>query len=242
MTLLSIADAVADETKGPKPVTIASNADPAAENILRLINKVGKALVKSHSWNILTKEQTVTASGSETLIAAASMPTGFDRIIPETFWDRGSNNLISGPIGAVEWQGLKVQTYSSQNKKFRYRGGDIITSPTIDSGTVCAFEYIDNRWADIAAGGSTKTAFTLDTDVALIDEDLIIYGAIFEWLDAEGQPSRNAAVQYKSYFDLLVKADNMSTKILTAGDIFSQNTRHFDGTPKASRASYGGDF
>ena len=161
MTLLSIANSVADETKGPRPETIASNTDPAAQNILRLINKVGKRLQKAYAWNIITKEGTVTAPGVETLIASAALPSDFDRIIPETFWDRGSNNLISGPISAVEWPGLRVQTYSSQNK---------------------------------------------------------------------------------DHFDLLVKSDEMSADVLVSADIFAQNTRHFTGDPKASRASYGGDF
>ena len=162
MTLLTIANAVADETKGPRPETIASNTDPAAQNILRLINKVGSRLQKSFAWNILTKESTVTAGGSETLIAAASLPGDFDRIIPETFWDRGTNNLISGPVSAVEWQGLKVQTYDSQNKKYRYRGGDIITSPAVASGSTCAFEYVSTQWVR-KADGDAKSSMTIDS-------------------------------------------------------------------------------
>ena len=241
MTLLTIANAVADETKGPRPETIATNTDPAAQNILRLINKVGNRLQKSFAWNILTKEATVTAGGSETLIAAASLPSDFDRIIPETFWDRGTNNLISGPVSAVEWQGLKVQSYSSQNKKYRYRGGDIITSPAVASGSTCAFEYVSTQWAR-KADGTAKSSMTIDTDYTVLSEELMIYGTVFEWLDAEGQPSSNAARQYLDEFNLLVSADETSANILTSGDIFSQNSRHFTGEPRASRASYGGDF
>jgi|TARA_R110000796_G_scaffold4016_1_gene15305 hypothetical protein len=241
MTLLTIANAVADETKGPRPETIASNTDPAAQNILRLINKVGSRLQKSFAWNILTKESTVTAGGSETLIAAASLPGDFDRIIPETFWDRGTNNLISGPVSAVEWQGLKVQTYDSQNKKYRYRGGDIITSPAVASGSTCAFEYVSTQWVR-KADGTAKSSMTIDTDYTVLSEELMIYGTVFEWLDAEGQPSSNAARQYLDEFNLLVSADETSANILTSGDIFSQNSRHFTGEPRASRASYGGDF
>jgi|TARA_R110002124_G_scaffold270291_1_gene438705 hypothetical protein len=241
MTLLTIANAVADETKGPRPATIATNTDPAAQNILRLINKVGNRLQKSFAWNILSKEGTVTASGSETLIAAAALPADFDRIIPETFWDRGTNNLISGPISPVEWQGLKVQTYDSQNKKYRYRGGDIITSPAVAAGSTCAYEYVSTKWARNAAA-TAKTSMTIDTDYSVLSEELIIYGTIFEWLDAEGQPSANAARQYMDEFNILVSADETSDNILTSGDIFAQNSRHFTGEPKASRASYGGDF
>jgi len=241
MSLLSIANAVADETKGPRPETIATNTDPAAQNILRLVNKVGNRLQKAYAWNILTREATLTASGSETLIAASALPGDFDRIIPETMWDRGTNNLISGPVSAVEWQGLKVQSYASQNKKWRYRYGDILTSPAVDAGNTVAYEYVSSKWAK-NSGGVVQTSMTADTDTAVISEELIIYGTIWEWLDSEGQPSASAFQQFKSEFDSLVDADEASADILTTGDIFAQNSRHFTGEPKASRASYGGDF
>lgn len=242
MTLLTIANAVADETKGPRPATIAANTNPDAQNILRLVNKVGISLMSSYAWDILTEEKTFTAPGAEVLLAAAAMPADFDRFVPETFWNRADNNLLSGPVGAVEWQGLKVQTFSSQNKKFRYRGGDILTQPVIASGAAMAFEYVSNKWVDIASPGTPKVAFTIDTDTALISEELITRGTVYEWLLGEGQPWNVAAKGYKDYFDLLVDNERASGNVSPAGDIFSQNSRHFTGDPKASRASYGGDF
>jgi hypothetical protein len=242
MTLLSIANAIADETKGPRPVTIAGNTNPDAQNILRIINKVGTRLMKVYTWNILSKEEAFTASGVEVLLAAASMPTDFDRFIDETFWDRDSNNLISGPITAVEWNGLKVQTFSSQNKKFIYRGGDILTQPVFASGVNCAFEYISKNWVDIAATGTPKAAMTIDTDISLLDDELVIAVAKYEWLKDEGQPFNAAAMDAKDMLDMLTDNDASSQNIAVTGDIFAQNTRHFEGAPKASRASYGGDF
>ena len=41
---------------------------------------------------------------------------------------------------------------------------------------------------------------------------------------------------------MLVKNDRPTDNIAVTGDIFTQNTRHFDGTPKASRIYYGNDF
>lgn len=242
MTLLTIANAVADQTKGPRPATIASNTNPDAQNILRVINMVGLRLARSYAWNIIRKEHTFTATGNEVVLASASMPSDFGRFIPETFWDRDSNNLVSGPIGPVEWGGLKVQTFSSQNKKFIYRGGDILTQPVFSSGVNLAFEYVSKNWCDIAAGSGEKAAFTIDTDVALLDEELITLGAVFEWLDSEGQPSAMAARTFQDYFDLIVGNDAASDNIAVTADIFAQNSRHFEGSPKASRASYGGDF
>ena len=85
MSLLTIANAVADETKGPRPETIATNTDPAAQNILRLINKVGKRLMLTYNWNILRKEKAFTASGNEIVVTAANMPSDFNRFVTETF-------------------------------------------------------------------------------------------------------------------------------------------------------------
>ena len=242
MSLLTIANAVADETKGPRPVTIINNTNPDAQNILRLVNKVGLHLARAYPWSILRTEHTFNAPGVETLLAAGAMPSNFDRFIPETFWDRGSNNLLSGPVGAVEWQGLKVQTFSSQNKKFTWRGGAVLTQPVVASGVNMAFEYIKVNWCEVAAGGSEKAAFTIDTDKALIDEELIILGTIYEWLLSEGQPWQGASKSYRDYFDMLTDNEIADGNVAVAADIFAQNSRHFSGDPKASRASYGGDF
>jgi hypothetical protein len=242
MSLLTIANAVADETKGPRPETIATNTDPAAQNILRLINKVAIRMMLVYNWNILRKEHAFTASGNEIVLASANIPADFNRFVTETFWDRGSNNLVSGPVSPVEWQGLKVQTFSSSNKKFIFRGGDVYALPIFATGTSLSFEYVSDKWAVAAADGSKKTSFTIDTDTALINEELIIYGTIFEWLSAEGQPAGVAAKQFQDHFNLMIDNDTTTANIAVTGDIFAQNTRHFTGDPKASRSSYGGDF
>lgn len=242
MTLLSISNAVADETKGPRPATVAANTNPDAQNILRIINKCGVKLALAYDWNILRVESTVTAPGVETLVAASAMPADFGRFVPETMWDRDTNNLISGPIRPVEWNGLKVQTFSSQNKKFIYRGGAILTAPIIDSGVTVAYEYVKKNWCDVAAGGTEKAAMTIDTDVTLIDEELVVRYAVYEWLASEGQPFQLAFKGFEDYFNLLTDTEAATSNVAVVADIFGQNSRHFEGSPKASRASYGGDF
>ena len=87
MSLLTIANAVADETKGPRPETIATNTDPAAQNILRLINKVAIRMMLVYNWNILRKEHAFSASGNEIVLASANIPADFNRFVTETFWD-----------------------------------------------------------------------------------------------------------------------------------------------------------
>ena len=240
-TLLQIATAVADETKGPRFSDIAQNVDPDAQNILRLVNKVGTRLMRMYDWNILRDEETVTASGDEILITSANMPVDFDRFVPETFWDRSTNNLVSGPITPVEWNGLKVQTFSSQNKKFIFRGGAVLAQPIFDSGVSLAFEYISNFWCEDSVGAGLTTMVS-DSDVSRLDSELVISIVKYEWMASEGQPTIAVVSEAKEMITRLINNDASSENIAVTGDLFAQNTRHFEGAPKASRASYGGDF
>ena len=242
MSLLSMANAVADESKGPRPVTIIGNTSVEARQILRLLTKVGIRLMKIYPWQILRFEKAFTAPGVETLLSADNMPSDFNRFIPETFWDQDTNNLLSGPIKPVEWNGLKTQTYASQNKKFIFRAGAILTVPVFDSGVNVAFEYVGENWVDITAGGTPKAAFTIDTDVALLNEELMIAVTKYEYLKDEGQPWLAAAKDAKDALDTECDNDAKTTKITVAGDIFARNTRHFQGAPQPSRAAYGADF
>lgn len=240
-TLLEIANAVADETKGPRPSTIAQNTNSEAQNILRLVNKVGTRIMRMYDWNILRLEESFLGSGDEILISKSNMPVDFDRFVPETFWDRSTNNLVSGPISPVEWNGLKVQTFSSQNKKFIFRGGAVLALPIFDSGTTLAFEYISNYWCENSEGvGLSK--MVSDSDVVRLDSELIISVTKYEWMASEGQSTTASAAEAKDMIDRLINNDASSENVAVTGDLFAQNTRHFEGSPKASRASYGGDF
>lgn len=237
MTLLTIVHGVSDLTSGPRPASIAGNTNPEAQNYLRIVNKVGKKLMKIYAWNSLRKEFVFNAPGSETLIAAASMPDDFDRFIPETFWNRGNYNLLSGPVSAVEWNGLKAYNPSIENTKFIYRGGDVLTIPTVDSGSECAFEYVSNQYVLSTDGVTYKTSFTADTDTSLIDEELITLAATWEWLASEGQPFDVAFNDFRDYFNVLQDNENATEMIAVSADIFARDSRHSTGTPAASRTS-----
>ena len=239
MTLLDISNGIADETKGARPATIGGNADPAAQQLLRIINKVGTRLMRIYPWQELRKEQTfVSIAGEE---QTGALPSDFDRFVPETFWDRDSNNLLSGPISPVEWNGLKVQTFTSENKKFIHRGGSIFALPVLGVGVNMAFEYVNKNWCQ-SSGGTPQTKFAADTDVSLLDEELLIVIGKYEWLKDEDQPYGEAAKDAKGILDTLTDNDRPIANIAVAADIFTQNTRHFDGQPKASRIYYGNDF
>jgi hypothetical protein len=229
MTLLTICRDVADELNLPRPATVVGNADTNAQKMLRYANKVGTALMRDVPWQALRSEQTFTSLASET--QTGILPAGFDRFIPETFWDRSAKTLISGPVTPSEWAGLKAVGYSdTENRKFALRGSNVLIQPTIGAGASLAFEYIKNTWALAASGGAPQTGYLADGDTTVFSEELITAGMVFVFLDGIGQPSSMALATFQRMLDTLAENDQARADVAVAGDIFGGG-RHFTGIP-----------
>jgi hypothetical protein len=228
MTLLSICQAIADEISIIRPSTIVGNSNPEVQRLLRYADKAGTRMMKSYPWQILRKEKTFTGVAGET--QTSILPSDFDRFVPETFWDRTNQILFAGPISPVEWNSLKAASYQGNNK-FILRGDSVRVIPNLDGGESIAYEYVKKNWCQ-SSGGTEQAAWAADSDTGIIDEEMLIYAGIFEYLDGEGQPSGNALAQMRNYMRVLTENDQPAAGVMAAADIFG-NGRHFDGNPTA---------
>lgn len=232
MTLLTIAQDVADEVRTTvRPTSVISNTDPDAQNILRLANKVGKDLMEMFAWQVLTKEQTFTSVAGEE--QTSILPSDFDRFVDETFWDRSSKRLYSGPVTSKRWQSLKASDSVGNVRAFRLRGDSVFVLPAQTAGNSLAFEYVSNQWCQ-SSGGAGQTVWTDDEDTGVIDEELMTLGLIFEYYKTQGLPQAAAALEdYNDKITLLSGNDNGDTPILAAGDVFA-GVRHDTGEPQGT--------
>jgi len=226
MTLLTIVQGALDEVNGPDLATLAGNTDPSAKKMLRIVNKCGLDLMRAVPWQVLRKEQTFTTISGET--QTAILPSDFDRFVPEAFWDRTEKRKIDGPVSSVEWQGLKATAYSGTRRKYIYRGGAVSILPAYSAGNSLAFEYISKNWCQ-ASDETPQSAFAADTDTGILDEELLTLATRFAYLESEGLPSQMANRDLLTYMKKLVKNDQPTGGILSAGDIFGG--RHFTGAP-----------
>jgi hypothetical protein len=234
MTLLTIVQDAADQVGVYQPTTVVGNTDPDAAKFLRLSQKVGRKLISAYDWQALRKEVTFTAAAAEE--QSGVIPVDFDRFVPETFWDRSNVYLVSGPISAVEWQGLKANDISGNVRKFIYRGGSVFTVPAFAGTESCAFEYISTYWVDTDADGvGEAAAWAADTNTSLIDEELVTLGLVYEYLAGEGLPAKDAGAAYLDRYKQITQNDQKRTMVLVAGDIFGGG-RHFTGTPAVNAA------
>lgn len=234
MSLLTIAQDASDEIGISRPATAFANTSPEVQKLVRLSNKVGYRLMRLVPWQILRKEHTFTSLAAETQIADITATlTDFDRIIPETFWNRTDILLQSGVTGPTEWQGFKANAYTNtQVPKYIIRGNALLITPTLTSGKSMAFEYVSQNWCQ-SSGGTGQAKWAADTDTGVLNEELLTLGLIYAFLDAEGLPAGSALAHFEEAFQTLVENDQPASGVMVAGDIWAGG-RHFDGAPPAS--------
>jgi hypothetical protein len=229
MTLLTICRDAADEIGIDRPSSVISNPQPHVQKLARYANKAGKQLMKNVAWQVLRKERTFSALGQET--QTSILPSDFDRLVTETFWNRTAQRLIDGPVSATEWQSLKAFSYAG-DPKFAYRGDSILIIPVPSAGQTLAFEYVSENWCQ-SSGGTAQSAWAADDDTGIIDEELITRAVKYLYLTDEGLPNGGAAAELESYLNDLVQSDQPGASVMVAADIFG-GARHFAGAPATS--------
>lgn len=188
MSLLDVAKAVHEEVGLPTPSTVISNGDRAVKKLLRLINRAGKRLAKKN-WTVLQKEHTFsTADGT----ASYDFPDDYARIIDLTAWNRDSYWQMRGPLSAREWQIKKSALVASTSLRANFRikadtrVKKFFIDPTPSAVEDLVFEYISSEWVASSDNSEGKVAYADDTDVSLIDEELIELDVIWRLLDRNG--------------------------------------------------------
>lgn len=236
MSLLTICQGAADEIQEARPGSIVGNGDDSARRFLRYANKVGNRLMTQAAWQVLRKEVTFQAVSGEA--QPGILPADFDRFVPETFWNRSDRFLLAGPISPAQWNGLKALDYvAPDSRKFIYRGNAIHVIPAFGGGEACAFEYVSRNWVDTNGDGEGDAAsWQADNDMALLDEELLLYGVAFEWLASESLESAGPMFgQYVDRLNLLLGNDQPSADVLVTADIFApSSSRHFQGAPPSN--------
>lgn len=188
MSLLSVAQAVAEEVGLTAPNSIIGSSDKTAKQLLRLINRSGKLLAKKN-WTILQKEETFSTVSST---ASYSLPSDFERLLDGTAWDRSDYWSLRGPLSPNEWQAYKSALVATPIVRSRFRikpdtrVNKFFLDPTPTGTLSMVFEYASDQWVRDSGNTIGKTAYAVDTDVALISEELIELDAIWRFLERKG--------------------------------------------------------
>jgi hypothetical protein len=90
-----------------------------------------------------------------------------------------------GSLDPQSWQNYKAWGISNPFPKYRIRGGLLLLMPVPSAGDSYYFEYQSANWC-ASSGGTGQSSWAADTDVGLLDENLMTAGLIWRWKQAKG--------------------------------------------------------
>jgi hypothetical protein len=134
-----------------------------------------------------------------------ALPTDFDRMVPQTNWNRSQHWMNLGAKSAQEWEWLNGGAISTA-PRFRYRtfGNKLRLFPAPSDVLNFAYEYVSQYWVVPSAGTNpTKARTTADTDFCIFNDSLMTWGLKFYWLRAN---KLDFATEEAVFLDLLSKA------------------------------------
>jgi hypothetical protein len=181
-------------------VTSAVVADgQETQNLLfRLANKAVKDLLKRTEYHFpaLTRGHSFTASLAS--LQASGKPTNFKRCLADTIWNASTDRSIAGPIDPREWaiaNGAPIVPAVTQYAMFRYDGLHIFPAPTV--AETITYEYLINTPVLAVDGVTYKTAFTLDTDSFVMDEEILTLDVVWRYLRVKGRDYAEALKDFE---------------------------------------------
>lgn len=229
-TLLELMQAVCRELGLQVPNAVVSSQDPQIMQLLGILNRFGKDLVRVFEWQELTFNAGITTAKGVRLY---DLPADWNRQVPTTEWKASNNWPVRGPTSGRNWAAYKASYVNSGiDTRFRIIQNKIELLDDPIDGDVLSFEYISKNWVERSSGLRTD-AFESDDDSYVFPEELMQEGLRLRWKKAKGLTYDQA-----DYDDVLERCigQNKSAPQLSLNAI---RTSHLLGPLNVPEAGYG---
>jgi|TARA_R110000751_G_scaffold32990_5_gene82412 hypothetical protein len=185
MTLLTQIQNACDTIGLSRPSVAIASTDQNVRVLLALANTEGQELLERYAWPQTQIEKTHTTLAAELQGVVTTLAPGFSYIINSTFWNRTLSEPVSGPLSPSEWQALKARTATGPYSSFRMQGGKLYAYPAPVAGNTWVFEYQSTYFCQ-ASGGANQSVWTADSDVGVLDENLMMLGTVWRFKKKNG--------------------------------------------------------
>lgn len=188
-SILSLITSACRRTNLPVPSSLVTSPTDAALQYLENFYQVGEDLLSRGPWPQLKKTHTFTTTATDEY----ALPSDFWTFSLDTQWDTTNHWKLRPQTDA----GFNEELYwfgpSSNRTSFRIFGSSatgakkpFIINP-VNSGLDFSFDYISNSYIYDATGATAKSTVSVDTDITVFPDTLIIAGWRYYWLDKKGQ-------------------------------------------------------
>lgn len=185
-TCLSIIQTVCTRLSINSTNDAVGSTDQQIINLMALANEEGQELAARHEWTALQAEATYTTAATEDQGAISTIAPGLLYIINDTIWNRSLRRPVFGPKTPQGWQQNKAFAINGPWSNFRIQQGHLKMYPTPTAGQSCYFEYISRNWLTDSTGATSYETWQANTDIPLLDWQLLVLGTIWRWKKLKG--------------------------------------------------------
>lgn len=205
MNVLELIQRCANALGIPEPSVAAAATDDSTVQLVELFNQEGRSLSARHNWQALTYEASFTTLAAESQGTLSSLigSQTLRFIINDTIWNRTTGLPVFGPVAPKVWQGYKALNLTGPYPEYRIRGNTLRFYPTPTAGQTCYFEYVSKSWCTDSTGATYRTNVVADTDLLLLDDEVMLAGLEWRWLRKKGL---SYAEEFASYEQLVAQA------------------------------------
>ena len=135
------------------------------------------------------------------------LPPDYEVITDRTQWDKTKHWEMLGPEDAQQWQWLK-SGYISTGPRVRWRilGQYFQIWPIMNTQEYLGFEYRSRAWAE-SSTGTPKNSFTVDTDVSVLDDRVLVLLTKLKFLQVKNFDTTAAMQDYQRYLNVAKSND-----------------------------------
>jgi len=185
MSLLTCVQDACRDLSLPVLTSVVGNSASHAPLMLRVAKEELNALATRYEWQRLRAENTFSATATAVQVTASAVPSDFDRMVNETFFNRSAKRRVWGPLSATEWQDIQAHSITMVDPSYYFRGGTILITPTPTAGHTFAYEYISTNKARSNAGTAQEN-WQADSDTTVFREDIVTLGVGWRYKKAKG--------------------------------------------------------
>lgn len=199
MALLDIIQAVASELGTVTiPDMVFGNTDPLVVTLLGLANREGKSLSSKYQWSALRKSIQFSAVAAGDQGALADIADGFKYMLGDTLWNADQRRPIQGGLTPQQYQQLVATQITGPWVRYTIYGGHLYFIPAPTAGDTILMEYMSKNWCTDENGLNASDKWATDTDLAILDDDLMVLGIRWRFLRAKGFDYAEEFAQYQS--------------------------------------------
>jgi hypothetical protein len=216
LTALQIMQQAAVELGLPKPLAVTSNQEATGQQLLALLNTLGMDLVQAFPWQQLSF---MGSFATKTGQPSYDLPENYSYYIDQTFWDMSNNWPLIGPMSAQDWQtvtaGIATITPREAFRIFQNKI-ELFPTPGSDSPTEnMSYQYVSKNWVESGqTPGIYQPAIIQDTDVPVLDSNLLIKGLKVKMWSAKGLNTDTLTNDFVALFTMLT-GKNKGAKVVS---------------------------